>query len=158
MGSVLHKHYWQDTVSLRFSDETAKRCFNNWRIQDCLLAAGLYTYCSLCMCECWILFVASWKSLWFPSLFRTSMAMQRAQFGRLIQLCPDGAGIPSVTYLIQNYCVQAWMAEVQVLRKQTWQLWVICTYCVILYGFMFHILRKPAGRLGVVSPCERSEN
>ena len=35
----------------------------------------------------------------------------------LIQLCPDGAGIPSVTYLIQNYCVQAWMAEVQVLRK-----------------------------------------
>eukprot|EP00434_Breviolum_minutum_P036240 symbB.v1.2.032106.t1/scaffold3808.1/size49906/6 len=28
---------------IMFSDETAKRCFNNWRIQDCLLAAGLYT-------------------------------------------------------------------------------------------------------------------
>ena len=25
-------------------------------------------------------------------------------------------------------------------------------------GGVFEILRKPAGRLGVVSPCERSEN
>ncbi|CAL1136426.1 unnamed protein product [Cladocopium goreaui] len=39
---------------IMFSDETGKRCFSNWKMQDCLVAAG----------------------------------------------------IPSVTYLIQNYCVQ----------------------------------------------------
>ena len=38
--------------SARFSDETGKRCFSNWRIQDCLLAAGLMA--------CW--FAGSW--LW----------------------------------------------------------------------------------------------
>lgn len=27
-------------VLLRFSDETGKRCFSNWKMQDCLVAAG----------------------------------------------------------------------------------------------------------------------
>ena len=39
-----------------------------------------------------------------------------------------------------------------------WLVWFICLFVRFVALCFVCLLRKPAGRLGVVSPCERSEN